>query len=313
MWDRDLVGTHIMVPLDGSQLAEQALPVAVHAASGLHATLVLVRVTRPAARSPGRAGPDETTGQVTEPAGHSGDDEQHAAREYLDSIALPLRQRGVHVQVITQVGAAAPTLVDLLAPLDIGLVIMTTHGRTGMARFALGSVAYHLVHASHVPVLLRRQPLDARWVPSVLHPDSSAIHDIQLARALVPLDGTTRAEAALDVVAALAGYVSHELTVLRVVPLRSDAETERTMEEAERYLAEVSGRLVDRLAGRAAVETKVLGGDPAEQIIRCAGQDYDLLVMATRGEIGTRRWVFGSVADRVLHESVIPLVLVHAS
>lgn len=300
MWNVDLEGTHIMVPLDGSPLAERALPIATYVATALQATLVLAHITGPGAS---RAGVSyETIAAPTmEQPGHRVEDEQSAGRAYLDGVAQPLREQGVHVQVIVRQGVAAPALVELLAPLDIGLVVMTTHGRTGMARFALGSVADHVVRASHVPVLLLRPLLNDRGAERP---------DIQFARALVPLDGKERAEAALELAAALAGRLIHEVTLLRVVPLRTDQATEHAMEEADRYVEGVSGWLVDHLAGRAAVETRVLGGDPAEQIMRYAEKDFDLVIMATRGEIGTRRWVFGSVADRVLHDSTTPLLLI---
>ena len=300
MWDRDLDGTHIMVPLDGSSLAEQALPVATHIASALRATLVLVRITPPVA-GPVATSDETAAAQRLEQLGHSADDEQRTVRTYLDGVATPLREQGLHVQVIIQQGVAAPTLVELLAPLDIGLVVMTTHGRTGMARFALGSVADHLVRASHVPVLLLRPLLVDR---RTTRPDEL------LERALVPLDGTVRAEAALDIAAAIAGCVTHNLTMLRVVPSRTKQATEQAAEEASQYLEGVRQRLVDHLEGRAEVETRVVVGDPAEQIIRCAQQDYNLVIMATRGDIGSRRWVFGSVADRVLHDSATPLMLI---
>lgn len=293
MWDRELAGTHIMVPLDGSALAERALPAAEHIASALHATLVLVRIVAPAhiaavppdGKTVARA-EQETTGE-----------ELHAARTYLDSVAAPLRERGLRVQAIIQQGVAGPTLVDLLSALQIGLVVMTTHGRSGMARFALGSVADHLVRSSHTPVLLLRPLIEDRRCE-------------QLELAVIPLDGSKRAETALDLAAALSGSLIQSIALLRIVPRQDGAAApERAMAEADHYLQDVSQRLADQVAGRAVVRTQVMEGDPAERIIRHVEGNCDLLIMATRGEVGVRRRIFGSVTDRVLHDSGTPLIL----
>lgn len=293
MRDRDLAGTHIMVPLDGSELAERALPAAEHIASALRATLVLVRIMPPAHIS--TAPPDGRN--VAQLYQEMTGEELRGARTYLEGAALPLRERGLQVQVITQQGQAGPTLIDLLSALQIGLVVMTTRGRSGMALFALGSVADHLVRNSHAPVLLLRPLIEDRRCE-------------QLERAVIPLDGSERAETELDLAAALSGSLIRTIALLRAVPRQDGAATERAVEEADQYLKGVSQRLADQVAGRAVVGTQVVMGDPAEQIIRRAESDCDLLIMATRGEVGTRRWVFGSIADRVLHDSGTPLILI---
>lgn len=292
MWDHDLAGTHILVPLDGSELAERALPAAEHVASALRATLVLARIVPPA-HIPTVPPEGMTAAQLYQ---QTVSDELRTARAYLDEVAAPLRARGLPVQVITYQGVAGPALIDLLTALQIGLVVMTTHGRSGMALFALGSVADQLVRGSHAPVLLLRPLIEDRRCERLEH-------------AIIPLDGSARAEAELDLVAALSGPLIRKVTLLRVVPRQNGAATERAMEEADQYLKGVSQRLADQVRERTMVGTQVIAGDPAEQIIRRAESDCDLLIMATRGEVGTRRWVFGSIADRVLHDSGTPLVL----
>lgn len=293
MWDRDLVGTHILVPLDGSELAERALPAAEHVASALHATLVLARITPPVSMS--SALPDgETEAQVER---EIADEDLRVARVYLDSVAWPLRERGLQVQTIIQQGVAGPALVELLTPLQIGLVVMTTHGRSGMARFALGSVADHLVRSNRTPVFLLRPLIEDRRCERLDH-------------AVIPLDGSARAEAALSLAAALSGSIIRTITLLRVVPRIDGVATERAKEEANRYIEDTRQRLAAQVAGYAEVETQVIVGDPADQIIRRVESGCDLALMSTRGETGTRRWAFGSVADRVLHDSATPLVLI---
>jgi nucleotide-binding universal stress UspA family protein len=163
---------------------------------------------------------------------------------------------------------------------------MCSHGRTGLARFALGSVAEHLLRHGAAPVLLVRPFGDP----------------VTLEHAVVPLDGSERAEEALRVVDHLARCVVQEVTVLRVVGAAQEGP------EAERYLAEVAGRLTQEPL---ACWRRVAQGDPAEAILDVAGTDK-LVVMATRGRSGLTRWALGSVADRVAHGGAAAVLLVRA-
>ncbi|HWE63753.1 MAG TPA: universal stress protein [Chloroflexota bacterium] len=167
----------------------------------------------------------------------------------------------------------------------IDLVVLCSHGRRGLARLALGSVAERLLHDGSAPQLLVR----AFGPP------------LTLARAVVPLDESTLAEQALTVLAALAGSVVYEVTLLRVIA----APEERLA--AEHYLAAVARRLPVPLIVRRLVEQ----GDPAERITAVAGVEA-LVLMATHGRSGLARLALGSVADRVAHGEVAGVLLVRA-
>jgi nucleotide-binding universal stress UspA family protein len=123
---------------------------------------------------------------------------------------------------------------------------------------------------------------------------------VALERAVVPLDGSLRAEAALGMVVRLAPAVVQAVTLLRVV--------ERSEEgpEAERYLAEVAERLTPQ---GLACQRQVLQGDPAQAILDVAGLDR-FVVMATHGRSGLTRWALGSVADRVARGGAASVLLV---
>jgi nucleotide-binding universal stress UspA family protein len=293
MSDRTLVGTHIMVPLDGSELAEHALPLATRVASALGATLVLARITPPLTTPPPAWDAMASTHLYEEMV----DKAAQAADTYLEEMAQPLRAQGIPVQTVTEQGVAAPTLIDLMARLQIGLIVMTTHGRSGMARFALGSVADALTRESHVPVLLLRPLIEEREREPLDH-------------ALIPLDGSELAEAALGPAVALAGVLVRSMTLLRVVPKGDGHAAREEMETSERYMAEARARLEAQVAERALVEAQVVRGDPSAEIIRRAASHCDLVIMATHGTTGTQRRVFGSVTDRVLHDTGIPLLLI---
>src|ERR671936_2301592 len=273
----------IMVPLDGSELAERALPCGERLGVATGATLHLVHVVE---LVPPPTGPFAL---AYSPGSIHGDlvaQETHQATAYLDKMRERVAAGGVHVRTEQMVGLAAATLLDYERDAGIDLVMMCSHGRTGLARFALGSVAERLLHHGTAPVLLVRPFGDP----------------VSLEQAVVPLDGSERAEEALRVVDHLARCVVHEVTLLRVIGAGEEGP------EAERYLEEVAGRLTQK---HLACSRRVTQGDPAEAIIDVAGTDK-LVVMATRGRSGRVRWALGSVADRVARGGAAAVLLVRA-
>jgi nucleotide-binding universal stress UspA family protein len=273
----------IMVPLDGSELAERALPCAERLGVATGATLHLVQVVELV--------PPQTGGfELAYLSGSIHADlvaqETRQATTYLDKMRERVAARGVHVRTERMVGYAAATLLDYERAAGIDLVVMCSHGRSGLARFALGSVAERLLHHGTAPVLLVR-PFGAT---------------VTLQHAVVPLDGSERAEEGLRTVDQLAHDVVHEVTLLRVIGAAQEGP------EAERYLDAVARWLTqEHLACRRRVEQ----GDPAETIVEVAGTDK-LVVMATRGRSGFIRWALGSVADRVAHGGPAAALLVRA-
>ena len=273
----------IMVPLDGSELAERALPCAERLGVATGATLHLVHVVELAPPLTWPFAPAYLPGSVYDDVVAQ---ETQQATAYLDKMRERVAAGGVPVRTEQMVGYAAATLLDYERDAGIDLVVMCSHGRTGLARFALGSVAERLLHHGTAPVLLVRPFGDP----------------VTLEHAVVPLDGSERAEEALRVVDHLAGCVVHEVTLLRVVGAAEEGP------EAERYLDEVAQRLAQE---HLACSRRVTQGDPAEAIIDVAGTDK-LVVMVTRGRSGLARWALGSVADRVAHGGVAAVLLVRA-
>ena len=144
----------ILVPLDGSPLAEKALPTAELMARQFGSTVLLARIIPLISSSTILA----SEGAVTSPEVYQQlyDDEQRAAQDYLAARAEPLRARGVDVRTLFARGDPASCLLDLMASEHVGLIVMTTHGRSGIARWALGSVADRLVRSCTTPLLLIR-------------------------------------------------------------------------------------------------------------------------------------------------------------
>jgi nucleotide-binding universal stress UspA family protein len=189
---------------------------------------------------------------------------------------------------------------------SIDLILMATHGRSGLKRWAIGSVADKVLHASKVPV----------WLVPARCPEDVTYDMWPKRTILVPLDGSELAEAVLPHVEALAeqnGVEPVDVVLLRVSesPVMSDhyfSNIPETREEIEKYLARVEKRL--QKVGLS-VQSRVLTGEPAEQIVDYASASpFSLVVMSTHARSGLSRWVLGSVAMKVVSGVCSPILLV---
>jgi nucleotide-binding universal stress UspA family protein len=311
----------IVVPLDGSAVAEQILPYVRLLAPLLSARVRLLRVVsnEEVAHVVAHDGAlAHELGDWSPPAQLDAprvtDLLRQRAADYLGARAVELREAGMDVDVVVRHGAPAEQIVELVEHDRESLIALATHGYSGLRRWALGSVADKVLHAATTPVFLVR---------AVEQPHARAL---SFKRIIVPLDGSPLAEQALPHALALARKTQAELTVVRVViPLAADAPglapfarllppsftyPEVLREQAQQQLATT----IDRYAAHELFITPVVVfGFPAEEIINEAEHHRDdLIVMATHGYGGLRRWGLGSVADKVLHASTIPLLLVRA-
>jgi len=298
----------IFVPLDGSPLAEQSLPHAARLAELLGASLLLARVPETMIVPVMSAGIWIT--QEIEPA------EAHEhAEAYLAGVARRPELAGHTVQTLLPGHPVADGLLRAVEMTHPRLVVMTTHGRSGLGRWVLGSIADKIVHAAPVPVYVVR----ATDAPATAAPPG-------FKRILVPLDGSPAAEAALDEATALARATGGALVLVRVPTVPGYAtvipETAGWIPqllrdkavEAAAYL----GALAERLRGDGLDVTTdveiVAVGTVAEGILAAAADhEADLVVMSTHGRTGFRRWMLGSVADGVLHHTGVPLWLVRST
>ena len=149
----------MIVPLDGSVLAEQALPYATRVALALKARVRLVQVVLPAARAVAATSPSEAENEEGPPRWELGvawEALRAHAQSYLETQAEPMRAAGLEVDVEVQFGRPAETIVEVATDRHAAMIVMATHGFTGLRRWALGSVADQVVHTTHVPVLLVR-------------------------------------------------------------------------------------------------------------------------------------------------------------
>lgn len=264
----------ILVPLDGSMRAERALPVAAQLAHATHATLHLVRVV-PTVAIPWLAWGEELSDEVIDTITGTS---TRAATNYLDTVSKRLVAQGITTRTAQPIGNVTSNLLDYERDEDIDLVVMCTHGHSGLDRFVLGSESARLLTYGAAPVLM-------------VHAFGPAV---TLEHAVVPLDGLAEHEDALQAVVALMHVMVHGVSLLRVIASADQRE------EAERYLTAVSDRLVQQ--GIQVTERRVVVGDPPTEIraMVSAGQ---LVVMVAHMRIHLIHWFDTLVGDSVEHDA----------
>jgi nucleotide-binding universal stress UspA family protein len=263
----------LLAPTDGSPESETALPLAVQIAHAQDAELVLVCVI-------------DHPGITVRPSGDAAAVEREVVARLSETEAR-LRAAGLRVRSVVEQGSTAAMLLDrekLEAP---DLVVLATHGRTGLARFALGSVADRLVREGTAPVLVVRR---------------STPPSTNLVSAMLMLDGSGLGEQALAVAADLAGKPIQQFTLFRTVADPQDRGAAQT------YLEGAAGRLT---SSGAKVTTVIDVGDP-RVVTERAAKGHDLVILATHGRGGFDRWRHGSVADYVVRYLEQAVLLVRA-
>lgn len=292
MVDKELTALQtILVPLDGSTRAECALPVAERLAGTLGSKLLLVRISGSSSHL------SELPSEIIlwQPYPELLDIEDEEAHEYLAHVAEGVRSHGVErVSTRTLHGQPAPMLLALLSSGQIDLVVMASHGYGSVQRALFGSVADRLIHRAGVPILL-------------VHAEGDEQRYLSLARALVPLDGSATADAALGIVRLLAGSLLGHITLARVVNPELPTSEHAT---AQSYLAATRASLSAAVSERGCVvDDLLLVGEETEQILEESRKNYDLIILSTLGHSGPKRWLLGSVAESVVHGARLPTLL----
>jgi nucleotide-binding universal stress UspA family protein len=313
----------ILVPLDGSLRAERAIPVAARIANDSDGTVVLLQVVGlPVSYSMSLYG--SYMAQTPVFTKELLNAELAKAKFYLAGVLQSDHLLGIKVETQALVGGAAATILDVASEQHIDLIVMCSHGDTGVKRWVLGSVAQQVSRHSPVPVLVLREK---GTEPTSSYPDP--LHPLRSIIGLVALDGSKLAEAALapaaQLVAALAAPARGTLLLTRVVPISAPESEVHALDQARAYLSQVADHLREGLAAELKLSVSVsvgVGKDVAETLIRAAEYsedaegrrltgNCDLMVMATHGRGGLERWAMGSVTERVLGATKLPLLVVH--
>ena len=294
----------IMVPTDGSGLDRKAILVALRVAERCGARVLLVRVVTTSAYL-GTEGIDRIASTAVLRAEH------RAALNELNALAAECRNlSSAEVSADLEEGPAAHVLERYAKVNGIDLIVISSHGRRGLARLSLGSVTDSLIRGTTIPVLVVKPNA------SYLTPEASQ----EFHRIVVPLDGSSLAERILDPVIPLAKLDGREMMLLHVLaPLEGwydEGESrqlpwwKKKVASAEVYLSSRAEQI--RLQG-AAVKVEVVAGDNTAKAITDYARSVgaDLIAIATHGRGGLTRVVRGSVADDVIKSSTCSILVLN--
>lgn len=312
----------ILVPLDGSARAETAIPVAARLARASGGAILLAQVATIPVMYEGFGGA-AVIGEMV-------DSEVQSAEDYLRGVKAIEDLAGLHVETSVLVGAPAQALLSMATMFKADLIVMTSQGKTGVKRWLLGSVAQKIARHSPIPVLVLRET--GATTAAMGHISSPVC-------ALVTLDGSVLAKAALEpaaqLVAALSSPHAGTLHLLRVVkPLEFNEKKvsagyikeaqEQALHKAKTYMQSIIEHLREGPIGKLNLTmtwSVIPGEDVAETIVEAgaigedAGQETvpgrcDMIAMATHGRTGMQHWVLGSTTERVLGGTHLPMLIV---
>jgi nucleotide-binding universal stress UspA family protein len=294
----------IMVPTDGSGFDREAIRVALRIAERSDAKVRLVRVLATGSYF-GMAAMAEGTAIAAEVV-HS---ERDKALSELYALAAECRATSTaDITVDLHAGPIDEVLQGYARRNDVDLIVISTHGRSGIARLSLGSVTDSLIRHTTIPVLVVKPPT------SYLNP-----HVIEaFKRIVVPLDGSTLAEQILPRVLELAKLEDAEITLLNVLIPQSYSQQEivdpslpwwdKDISHAQSYLFRIAGRL---RRNRVAVTTDIVIGENVASAIGdfASRERADLIAIATHGRGGLARMIRGSVADAIMHSGRMSMLV----
>ncbi|HTI13509.1 MAG TPA: universal stress protein [Dictyobacter sp.] len=321
----------ILVPLDGSERAEAVLPTVAVLARAYGSIVTLVRVVPEHVTSGYHVSLPESEDDF---AGPVQDGSLKEASGYLERVASSEVMQGLSVAVKILVGAnVAEQILALIPGIVADLVVVCSHGHTGLKRWSFGSVAHKLVRHSSVPVLVLREDQG-----SVI-PHFDGQHSL---RVLVGLDGSTLAEAvvepALQISSVLSAPAPAMLQIVEVLPLPTSKgfrlnESDENFQETRERIIKTEEAYLDQAVQKAqsgyqvspqplVASSLVLQDDVASTLIEIAEHGTyvenvpgftgcDLIALSTHGRSGLQRWALGSVTEHILEATTLPLLVVH--
>jgi nucleotide-binding universal stress UspA family protein len=287
----------ILVPTDGSEGAEAAARHGLNLATAFDSQIHLLSVVDERSYSSALADLDPTIGEQREVF-------EQQATEAVDHLEELVSESSVTCHTEVEDGIPHEAIQSYLAEHDIDLVSMGTHGRTGLDRLLLGSVTERVVRTSDVPVLTTRH-----------EPDDRSSYD----RILIPTDGSESATAALDHGIAIAHRFDATVHALSVVDINAVAGAydagpgiphllESLEEGCEQAVAAVEDECENRDVD---IVTDVVQGTPYRAIREYADDEgIDLITMGTHGRTGLERYLIGSVTERTVRTSDVPVLTV---
>ena len=291
-------GLTALIPLDGTELSESSfalLPVA----KQLGISKVVLLSVWDGDWDDER---DNIPGRAEDMKG-VGDKGRAYLEGYLNSKTAEVSNLGFEVEIAVRSGRAADEVIEQAEASDADLIIIATHGRSGIARWRLGSVADSIIRHASCPAIVIGPNVDEELAP------------YNLKRVLVPLDGSALSELALPIAAYVAKQTGSTIDLVRTVsvaPVSYDDSMGVYPVDLLTAMEDAARTYLDRMAAGLGegTRTAILVGSPADQLIEYMKENpAGLVVMAAHGRTGVKRVLLGSVTDRVLHGSAPVLVL----
>jgi len=280
----------ILIPLDGSATAEAALAQLRPLLLVKDSEVLLVQVVPVLPAFEGAWAESPQALAVLQESGEA----------YVRKIRVGLESQGARVRSIVRAGFPAETILNLAEKEGATLIAMTTHGRTGLARWALGSVAEKVLRASSVPVLAVRSFVRGPGGETL----PAAGKDPSFRRILVCVDNSDLSLEVVPAAVELAGAFGSQVNLLNV------------LEDHLAYGPPVPqlNRAYDLFRDAGVKPEPILRkGDPASEILDAAAEiGADLIAMTTHGRSGLQRWTLGSVTERILRSSTTPMLVVRS-
>ena len=285
----------ILVPLDGSAVAEEIIIHVEMLARQSGAAVILMRVVP-------FLWPDDHV-HVRE----MGDKMDKEASDYLFTIETHLVEKGIEASVLVHEGNVPEVICDTARESEVDLIAISTHGHGGVQRWALGSVTSKVIQASSVPLLVHRST-------------GEQVEEVHCKNVLIPIDGSQFSESIfpqaryiVELFNAKVWFIS-AITIpggFSVLEKEVPAIEDKVTESIEHYYSTLESRFKEEKTIN--YEVVIRKGDPAQVICDFVEKNHiDLIAMSTHGRGGIRRWALGSVTDKVLHHSPKPILLVRA-
>lgn len=291
----------ILVPLDRSPLAECVLPHAIALARCLDAQLMLLHVLSRQDRQDRLRAVDPLEWQLR----------RAEAESYLQDVCVRVQEAGVSCEAQVNNGDAAEQIVDCARDNEVGLVLIASHGQSGLSDWNVSSVVQKVVVRASTSLMIVR----------AVQPAQADIASLRYQRVLVPLDSSARAECVLPLAAALTRVPDTQILLTHVVqrppmprrtpPSREDTEladriVERNRIEAEQYLDVVRSQLPP-----SAVETRLLvSKQVAHSLYELVDQEHvDLVLLSAHGYSGDMRWPYGGLVANFVAYGSSPLLI----
>lgn len=292
---------NILAPLDGSTLAECALPHAIALASAFGSQLTFLRVADEAQSSSSSRPIDPLRWQI----------DKREASAYLESIISRYGQTGLAMNTILLEGNAAERIVEFGQTNNVDLMVLSSHGQSGLSGWNISSVAQK--------IMLR--PISSTMIVRAYQTPLPGIEQQRYNRILLPLDGSVRAECVLPVATTLAQHYDAHILAVHVVSkpemprrthlndedlLLSSHIVERNIEEGTRYLQQLRGLIpLD-------IETRLMQSESVTSALHDIAdhEAIDLVILSAHGYTGQTHWPYGSIVTNFIAYGIAPVLIV---